>query len=44
MAYPNATILSFDGGAIQPVEYDALEHVAITRAFLANPDQFLRHL
>ena len=44
MAYPSAAIYSFDGGTIQPVEYESLEHVAITRAFLTNPDQFLRHL
>jgi predicted ATPase len=44
MAYPDAAIYSFDGGAVQPVEYETLEHVTLTRAFLANPAQFLRHL
>jgi predicted ATPase len=44
MAYPDATILSFDETPIQPVAYDDLEHVAITRSFLNNPDQYLRHL
>lgn len=44
MAYPNATILNFDEGKIQEVTYDDLEHVQITRSFLNNPDQYLRHL
>jgi predicted ATPase len=44
MAYPDAAILSFDGGAIQPAEYETLEHVTITRSFLTDPAQFLRHL
>jgi len=44
MAYPNATILSFDGDRIENIAYDDLEHVQITRSFLSNPDQFLRHL
>ncbi len=44
MAYPGATIYSFDGGQIQAVAYDDLEHVTVTRSFLNNPQQFLRHL
>lgn len=44
MAYPGATILSFDDGAIAPVDYDTLEHVSVTRSFLNDPDQYLRHL
>ncbi len=44
MAYPGASILSFDGGVIQPADYETLEHVTITRAFLNDPAQFLRHL
>ena len=44
MAYPGATIFSFDESPIQPVVYDDLEHVAITRSFLNNPEQYLRHL
>jgi len=44
MAYPGAVILSFDGGMVKPVQYDELEHVTLTRDFLANPEQFLRHL
>jgi predicted ATPase len=44
MAFPGATILTFDEPPVHPVAYDELEHVTITRAFLNNPDQFLQHL
>jgi len=44
MAFPGAAILSFDEGAIHPLAYDQVEHVTITRDFLANPQRFLRHL
>jgi predicted ATPase len=49
MAYPQATILQFGGSgsgheAIKPVDYNAVEHVAVTRDFLKNPERFLRHL
>jgi predicted ATPase len=44
MAYPGATIYSFDAGAIQPVAYDEVEHVTFARAFLSAPQRFLRHL
>lgn len=44
MAYPQATIFSFDESPIRPVAYDDLEHVTITRSFLNNPEQYLRHL
>lgn len=44
MAYPDAVILSFDEGEIRETAYEDLEHVIITRTFLNNPQQFLRHL
>ncbi|MCI0711297.1 MAG: AAA family ATPase [Chloroflexi bacterium] len=44
MAYPDAQILSFDNGKITQVAYDDLEHVTITRSFLMNPQQYLKHL
>ena len=44
MAYHGATILSFDSVPVQAVSYDELEHVTLTREFLNNPDQYLRHL
>jgi predicted ATPase len=44
MAYPGAAIYSFDGGAFRPIDYADVEHVSVTRAFLQNPERFLRHL
>ena len=44
MAFPDATILSFDKNPIEAVAYDELEHVTLTRDFLNNPAQYLRHL
>jgi predicted ATPase len=44
MAYPDARIYGFDGGTIQPMAYDEVEHVIVTKAFMKNPAQFLRHL
>lgn len=44
MSFPGAEILSFDGGKVHPVPYDEVEHVRLTRDFLANPQAFLREL
>ncbi len=44
MAYPDAAILSFDGSTIEAVDYESLEHVQVTRSFLADPQAYLRHL
>lgn len=44
LSYPGARIFSFDETPVAPVEYDRLEHVALTREFLADPHRFLRHL
>lgn len=44
MAFPDAQILSFDFTPIQTAAYEELEHVTLTRSFLNNPDQYLRHL
>ena len=44
MAFPEASILSFDEHPVAEVEYDDLEHVRITRAFLSDPEAFLRRL
>ena len=43
MALPDAQILLFDNGHIEPAAYEDVEHVKITRAFLNNPAKFLRH-
>jgi predicted ATPase len=44
MAFPNAAIYSFDAETIRTVAYDEVEHVAVTKAFLNNPQRYLRHL
>lgn len=44
MAYPGATIYECNGGTIQQVTYDEVEHVTLTRSFLQNPHSYLRHL
>jgi predicted ATPase len=56
MAFPNAVIYKFtplpEGSGsgvgaepmIEQVDFDDIEHVKITRDFLANPQRFLQHL
>jgi predicted ATPase len=44
LAFPGASIWSFDDGNMHRVRYDDLEHVTIVREFLQNPQAFLRHL
>ena len=44
MAYPAATILSFDQVPVLSVAYDDLEHVSLTRDFLNNREMFLGKL
>ncbi len=44
LAFPGATILSFDQLPIQPVAYGDLEHVNLTKAFLNDPEAFLHRL
>lgn len=44
MAFPGASILSFDGNTAEEVAYEELEHVSLTKAFLNNPESFLRRL
>ena len=44
MAVPDAQILLFEVGTIAPIAYEDVEHVRITKAFLFDPEKFLRHL
>lgn len=44
MAFPEAQILNFDVAPLQASAYADLEHVRLTRDFLADPQQFLRYL
>jgi predicted ATPase len=44
LAFPGATILSFDDGRIAEVPYDEVANVQLTRSFLAAPEAYLRRL
>ena len=44
LAYPGAQIYSFDEQPVRRVDYDALDHVTLTRDFLNAPQRYLRHL
>lgn len=44
LAYPAATIYSFDEPPIRTVAYADLAHVTLTRDFLNDPGRYLRHL
>ncbi|MEQ8698161.1 MAG: AAA family ATPase [Bauldia litoralis] len=44
MALPGATILQLDRDGIARVAWDEVEHVAVTRAFLNNPQGYLKEL
>jgi predicted ATPase len=44
MALPQAELLLLEGGTIAPIAYEDVEHVRITRAFLDDPESFLRRL
>lgn len=44
LSYPGAMIVSFDRQPPEEVPYAELEHVNLTREFLADPERFLRHL
>ncbi len=40
LGYPNANILSFDGGRIHHTEYEDTEHVQLTRYFLGQREKY----
>jgi predicted ATPase len=44
LAYPGATIYSFDRVPLARLQFEELEHVRLTREFLQEPERFLRHL
>ena len=43
MAFPDASIQVFADGRITRTPYAEVEHVQMTKAFLENPNRFLRH-
>jgi predicted ATPase len=44
LAFPGASIYSFDRVPVAPVAYGDLDHVVLTRAFLNDPQTYLRRL
>lgn len=44
LAFPGASIYSFDEIPLRRVPYEELAHVSLTRAFLNDPEAFLRRL
>ncbi|HET9013904.1 MAG TPA: AAA family ATPase [Gemmatimonadaceae bacterium] len=44
LAFPEATIYSFDRAPAEVVRYDELDHVVLTRDFLNAPERYLRAL
>jgi predicted ATPase len=44
LAFPGATILSFDGGKIEKTAYNNLDHVQVTKSFLDDPEQYLKRM
>jgi predicted ATPase len=44
LAYPEATIYSCDGDTLDTIEYKDTNHYEITKGFLDNPKQYLKHL
>jgi predicted ATPase len=44
MAMPHSSILLVEGSRLRVAEWNELEHVRVTRAFLNNPEGFLRRL
>jgi predicted ATPase len=44
LAFPDATILNFKDGRMEQVQYAELEHVQLTKAFLNDPESYLRYL
>jgi predicted ATPase len=44
MAFPNATIYSFDAQVIRRVAYHEVEHVQVMKSFLESPQRYLRHI
>lgn len=44
LSYPGATIYHVDGRGISPVDYEATEHVRLTRDFLNDRQRYLSRL
>ena len=44
LGIPDARILSFDDGAVHPVDYEETDSYQVTKLFLENREQMLKRL
>lgn len=44
LSYPEAEIFSFDDDHIHPIKYKETTHYTLTKDFLGNPEDYLKHL
>ncbi|HXO83987.1 MAG TPA: AAA family ATPase [Gemmatimonadales bacterium] len=44
LAFPGARIYTFDRTPVEPVEYETLDHVRLTRDFLNAPERYLQRI
>jgi predicted ATPase len=44
LAYPGATIYSFDRAPVEEVAYGELDHVTLVRDFLRDPGRYVAQL
>jgi predicted ATPase len=44
MAYPGASIISFDGTEIEEMPYEQISSVKLMKNFLNYPESYLQHL
>jgi len=44
LSYPNARIIEFNHDKLREISYEETEHYKISKAFMANPDRFLKEL
>jgi predicted ATPase len=44
LTYPGATILSFDGQQLEPIELEETSHYTITKGILERPESYWKHL
>lgn len=44
LTFPDARILSFDGGSIRETRLEETSHYQVTRGILEHPERYWRHL
>ncbi len=43
LTFPGATVISFDHGALKPINYADTEHFQIAQMMLNNPERYWHH-